>query len=530
MKTSLQVLRCQLLSVLAFLALSVGLVSSAQELYLSQTSQVSMAAAHSSSPLSAPKPLPLDWHQEGSSSGEWASKGGTQPLNIILPTVVLHPLAALLHTTQTSSLAHDNSPIHDTNTNTPNTVSTESHVNQPLEPSSDIVNQGHMHKLVPQVHNPVTISTKQASSSIVAPHIDVESISRGAPNPPAPLSSSGSDRGDTLAPHPVEPQKLSVDEPTNSGGQHVPDLERPSFSSSSMNADHALGPKLRQHAGGALDMSAHHAITLREVHGVNEPPTNELVMETKEGSVTAVESPPEKLTSTASPPVLSTEPSLNTQNPTIILHNLTAPNETTTEEGPAHVVQGNGTDNAPLAHWLGNVTAFGGLLSNSSSVEEAPAQGNSSEPSSTDSGNFLNRQVPATTQDPWTPGNSSDPTVDSPPSRVTICLTRIDIVWIVLAISVPVSSCSVLLTVCCMRRKKKSSSQENNLSYWNNAITMDYFSRHAVELPREIHTLESEDHDTCLPPNGDYSGSSVILVNPFCQETLFINRDKASAI
>lgn len=43
-----------------------------------------------------------------------------------------------------------------------------------------------------------------------------------------------------------------------------------------------------------------------------------------------------------------------------------------------------------------------------------------------------------------------------------------------------------------MRRKKKSSSQENNLSYWNNAITMDYFSRHAVELPREIHTLESE--------------------------------------
>uniref|UniRef100_A0AAX7TAD1 Transmembrane protein 108 n=1 Tax=Astatotilapia calliptera TaxID=8154 RepID=A0AAX7TAD1_ASTCA len=89
---------------------------------------------------------------------------------------------------------------------------------------------------------------------------------------------------------------------------------------------------------------------------------------------------------------------------------------------------------------------------------------------------------------------------------------------------------TVLLTVCCMRRKKKSSSQENNLSYWNNAITMDYFSRHAVELPREIHTLESEDHDTCLPPNGDYSGSSVVLVNPFCQETLFINRDKASAI
>lgn len=176
----------------------------------------------------------------------------------------------------------------------------------------------------------------------------------------------------------------------------------------------------------------------------------------------------------------------------------------------------------------GNVTVLGGLqMSNVSSSE---AKGNGSEIVSTASGNFLNRQVPATTQDPWVSGNISGPTVEPPPSRLMICLSRMDIVWIVLAISVPVSSCSVLLTVCCMKRKKKSTSQENNLSYWNNAITMDYFSRHAVELPREIHTLESEEHDAYLPPNGDYSGSSMVLVNPFCQETLFINRDKASAI
>lgn len=55
-----------------------------------------------------------------------------------------------------------------------------------------------------------------------------------------------------------------------------------------------------------------------------------------------------------------------------------------------------------------------------------------------------------------------------------------------------------------MRRKKKSSSQENNLSYWNNAITMDYFSRHAVELPREIHTLESEVQTTGTPTLLEY--------------------------
>ncbi|XP_059183002.1 transmembrane protein 108 [Centropristis striata] len=515
MKTSLQVLRCQLLSVLAFLALPVGLVSSAQELYPSKTSQDSVSMARSS-PLSAPIPAPVDWHQEGSSSGEWSSKGGTQSSNIILPTVTLQP-PALLHTTQTSRLDHDAPP---------NTVSTEG---QPLEPSSDSV--GHMHKLVrvPQVHNPVTVSTNQASSSsssTAAPNIDVESPARGAPNPSALLSSSGSDRGDTLAAHHVNPQKLSVEGPTNPGWKHVPDPELPSLSSSSMKADPALGLKLREHARGPPEPAAHHTITLREVHGSIEPPTAELVVEPRAVSVTPVQSPPENLTSTAATPALSTE-LLKTQNPTIIPNNYTAPNETTTENGSGVV---NGSDNVPVGHWLGNVTAYGGLLSNSSSGKDSSAQGNGSESLSTASGNFLNRQVPATTQDPWTPGNSSGPTVDSPPSRMTICLSRMDIVWIVLAISVPVSSCSVLLTVCCMKRKKKSSSQENNLSYWNNAITMDYFSRHAVELPREIHTLESEDHDTCLPPNGDYCGSSVVLVNPFCQETLFINRDKASAI
>lgn len=44
-----------------------------------------------------------------------------------------------------------------------------------------------------------------------------------------------------------------------------------------------------------------------------------------------------------------------------------------------------------------------------------------------------------------------------------------------------------------MRRRKKTSNPENNLSYWNNAITMDYFNRHAVELPREIQSLETSE-------------------------------------
>ncbi|KAM9839310.1 uncharacterized protein tmem108 [Aulostomus maculatus] len=528
MKTSLQVLRCQLLNVLAFLALLVGLVSSAQELYLSHMPQDSVSMAHSN-PLPAPKPSHLDWHQEGSSSGEWPPKGGTQPSNNILPPGSLQPLPQL-QTSPTSSLAR----IHDTVTVTPNTVSTantrpdhvtESHVNQPQGPSSDIVNQGYMHKLVrvPQVHDPVLVSTIQASTH-------VPNIKYGAtevPNPLALMSSSGSDRGDTLGTElsPVHPQKLSLKEPTDSRHQHVPDLPPSSLSSSPVNDGPALDLKLREHAQGVPEVVAHHTITLREVHEDRiEHSTNGLAFNQNEGFV-SVESPPGNLTSSVSTLALTTEPRPETQNPTATP--ATSNDTTSNDVGlPASSPPDNGTDKL----WSVNVTASGDLLVNSSSAKETPAQGNSSESPSTASGNFLNRQVPATTQDPWTAVNSSGPTVDSPPSRMTICLSRMDIVWIVLAISVPVSSCSVLLTVCCMRRRKKSSSQENNLSYWNNAITMDYFSRHAVELPREIHTLESEEHDTCLPPNGDYSGSSMVLVNPFCQETLFINRDKASAI
>ncbi|XP_073532689.1 transmembrane protein 108 isoform X1 [Phyllobates terribilis] len=154
---------------------------------------------------------------------------------------------------------------------------------------------------------------------------------------------------------------------------------------------------------------------------------------------------------------------------------------------------------------------------------------------STATGNFLNRLVPAGTWRPGVPGNISHVTEDGtqPQHRETICLSKVDIAWIFLAISVPISSCSVLLTVCCMRRKKKASNPENNLSYWNNAITMDYFNKHAVELPREIQSLEtSEDHlsEPRSPANGDYRNSGMVLVNPFCQENLFSAHEQVSEI
>lgn len=182
-----------------------------------------------------------------------------------------------------------------------------------------------------------------------------------------------------------------------------------------------------------------------------------------------------------------------------------------------------------------------GLVTNTTSLGSAvstmPATGLSSSMStagSTATGNFLNRLVPAGTWKPGVQGNISHVTEgDKPQHRATICLSKMDIAWIILAISVPISSCSVLLTVCCMRRKKKTSNPENNLSYWNNAITMDYFNRHAVELPREIQSLEtSEDHlsEPRSPANGDYRDSGMVLVNPFCQETLFVGHEQVSEI
>ncbi|XP_060052979.1 transmembrane protein 108 [Erinaceus europaeus] len=153
---------------------------------------------------------------------------------------------------------------------------------------------------------------------------------------------------------------------------------------------------------------------------------------------------------------------------------------------------------------------------------------------STATGNFLNRLVPAGTWKPGLAGNVSHVAEgDKPQHRATICLSKMDIAWVILAISVPISFCSVLLTVCCLRRKKKTANPENNLSYWNNAITMDYFNRHAVELPREIQSLEtSEDQlsEPRSPANGTYSDTGMVLVNPFCQETLFMGSDQVSEI
>ncbi|KAK7123922.1 hypothetical protein R3I93_022127 [Phoxinus phoxinus] len=254
-------------------------------------------------------------------------------------------------------------------------------------------------------------------------------------------------------------------------------------------------------------LAPHHTITLRDVSSPENP-----TLETVKEALAQID------VQSRSPALAPPSNHITTSNPTL-------------ESGSSVEVQGgrDGTTSMTIDS-LVSLTNITDVINSTGASWTAENDTDTSEAPSTASGSFMNRQVPATTQGPWESGNQSGPALGPPHKKYTICLDKMDIVWLVLAISVPVSSCSVLLTVCCMRKKKKSSTQENNLSYWNDAITMDYFTRHAVELPREIQSLETEDQETCLPPNGDYSDSGVVLVNPFCQETLFINRDKASDI
>ncbi|MEQ2308095.1 hypothetical protein AMECASPLE_024714 [Ameca splendens] len=421
-------------------------------------------ATSPSSHLSNPKPSSADWHQEGSTSGEWLSKGGP-PSNIILSTA-----------------GHLPSTLPDTYTVTPNTVSTDSHVTRPLGPRSETVND---------------VSSEVSKFESVRETTD-----------------------DRKPQHLGDPRQLW-----------------PSFlithTPSSADVDPPQGLKLMEHVIGSSKLPVSHTIVLREATVVDEAPTAQLLINFTEGPAKPVASPLEHLTSPAPVTVKSTEPSLKSHQPTFISVNYTL---STTVEG--QVVLGNGTDNPPVGHQQGSVTGLAGLFSNSSSVraEETSSQGNSSYKPSTDSGNFLNRQVPATTSEPAAAGNSLGSTVNPQLSQTTICLNMIDIVWIVLAISVPVSSISVLLTVCCMRRKKKSTNQENNLSYWNNAITMDYFSRHAVELPREIHTLESEVqttdtlrlfHCSAAPTRSEVLGN--LVVSPRVSRMLLMSMETTRA-
>ncbi|KAK1806468.1 hypothetical protein P4O66_004981 [Electrophorus voltai] len=481
MKRSLQVLPNQLLSVLLILSVPEKLVSFAEELYPSWTPRSLDSMVTSS------RALPVL---------SLISKHGRPPapMGAISPTPSLSALA--WKQTLSSSLDHGTAAL-----------TTTAEIPIPT-PSTASIDQSFG---VSRSKTEAT-DTLYASSVFSGTEHHMALGSGVAQNTESKHSETLINRGNTLK------QKQMGLAGTN-GTQ-----ESASLSSLSRSAPtNTLGKTLREHT---------HAITLRDASIPAEDPTHPLST-----MVIPSMSPPLSLPQLSSPGT-STNPSpdtKDTQSPRVnMVTDLPLDSNVTKTTGstsvstdvPHHIVSPLG--NAAYMNATGPIHNITGYFWES---HTSANDSGSSEPSSVANGSFLNRLVPATTRGPWGSSNQSGPALDSPQAHDTICLGKMDIIWVVLAISVPVSSCSVLLTVCCMKKKKKSASQENNLSYWNNAITMDYFSRHAVELPREIQPLETADEqETCLPPNGDYSDSGVVLVNPFCQETLFINRDKASII
>ncbi|XP_066502920.1 transmembrane protein 108 [Hoplias malabaricus] len=475
MKRSLQVLPNQLLSIILLLSVPERLVSFAEELYPSWTprSFVSMVTTSRALPM-VPSGLP-DWTQALTQKVDHPSLAGT----------TVGPSPGPLPNRTSSGSVFTDSQDQNSSTNS---------AKVPSKPLPISVRPGS------KMRQPEMLRRKQTGATVSDP---ADSVFSGTGNDVTTVVESSQQRG------------LAQKGETTQGQIGIPGSKDPAEHPTYPGQLHSSSPSLLAPVLGKMLRGHGHPITLR-----NAPPLAEgstITYNTADVSgVTLPDSSHSGLASSSAPkttinPSAETKAKTLPSTPSNKVTGLVERTEKTTEGSNATSNMPTDTDRPSPR---GNVKdSVNDSLSGSLDVQQ-PSIAN---------GSFQNRE-------PWDTGNHSGPTVDSPYAR-TICLGKMDIIWVVLAISVPVSSCSVLLTVCCMRKKKKSSSQENNLSYWNNAITMDYFSRHAVELPREIQPLETADEqETCLPPNGDYSDSGVVLVNPFCQETLFINRDKASDI
>ncbi|XP_061093352.1 transmembrane protein 108 isoform X1 [Conger conger] len=508
MKRSLQVLLYRLLSVLVILAAPAGLLSSAQELYPSRAPQEPISMVKQS-----PSPLhgqaeaisldPVSW-EEGSSSGTWDTRGSIQPTLAFAASILPHT------STDEVTPTHANHSI-----STPGDTATLVHAAIPS--SSD----GPGNRLASPSGRPESTgpSLSPLPTPPETPRDAPETVHTGVP--------------DTTWMPPVEEtnaEETNAEEPTDSDGPYIITERQPSssfpskFSSSSSST--SLDEMLKEIARTTPKLGHPHSITLRELHSSppedptsplqvdKESPTPPLVPPSGPASIPPVSSPPSAFPSLGStvmdptavaksePTALSTTERVDaltsaTGSDLLKLTTDSLPNATNLLRNVTDLLSGNNTD--PLSNATYTLqSSEGNATDRGLGLPSSPLGNDSSttEPASTATGNFLNRQVHTATPGPHGPGNHSGPVQDPQHTHATICLGKMDIVWIVLAISIPVSSCSVLLTICCMKRKKKASGQENNLSYWNNTITMDYFNRHAVELPREIQSLETAERST----------------------------------
>lgn len=210
-------------------------------------------------------------------------------------------------------------------------------------------------------------------------------------------------------------QKMSVEQPTN-----------PSYSYSSMMSSWlsipamALKKSLRQHA---------HSITLRDA---------------------------ENATLNANMPALTSE-SQPAGPPTYFPHettNVTVPSVTASvsvNSSSAKTISGtnmpaNVTSDAFSSQSSETDTVTGSIHGSLSTSLNIPQLINDSSTSELLSRTNVSR-MPSTPRGHGASGNQSGPDVNTAESRATICLTKMDIVWVVLAITVPVSSCCEYLAL-----------------------------------------------------------------------------------
>uniref|UniRef100_A0A8C4NG83 Transmembrane protein n=1 Tax=Eptatretus burgeri TaxID=7764 RepID=A0A8C4NG83_EPTBU len=115
-------------------------------------------------------------------------------------------------------------------------------------------------------------------------------------------------------------------------------------------------------------------------------------------------------------------------------------------------------------------------------------------------------------------------------SPFRLLLRRVDMAWIVSAATV-ILALAVLGGVVCVSRRKKEPVPEN-LSYWNEAITLDYF-RHAVQLPQDSGHVPQATVST-IPLDGgmrvDGRGDGLLFVNAFAAGHTFSEEHKSTEL
>ncbi|KAL0157187.1 hypothetical protein M9458_048433, partial [Cirrhinus mrigala] len=389
--------------VLLILYVPVGLVFSAEELHPSQTPLDLASMSTSSRTLTTLSTRPLSW-QEGSRTGDLHNQSLASLEAISRPTTV--SFQTLKNTVPPAVIQTTTVGVH------PFSPRDQALPRVPLPEAEgpQLTSRGMFNRTSSGF---LTIKTQDQNFST-----NTDKPSTISRKPVNQFEPSGLVRGNQISATGSD----SGNQATNSGSGHsflsgtgsnvAPGAEGLSGTSDTgeMGVKEPIQHLPSEHRGQNTNKAAlHHTITLRDVSSMEKPT---LPLQTVGAlSQTEIQSPPPALAQTSNP-TSSAESENSVEG---------GRNGTTNMTIDSFVSLNNATDviNSTDASWP---------AANYSNISEAP---------STASGSYMNRQVPATTQGPWGSGNQSGPAQGSPHKKNTICLDKMDIVWLVLAISVP---------------------------------------------------------------------------------------------